>query len=124
MPLDNRSWSEETDTSSIPKSTTFSNQSRASSTGVLLRICTYRNETVGSYCGSFEWVDLPMCRHTRDVIPSLLRRIKRYEIEEEHARAREARLEDSKSRFHMVVRLLLIGWASSLLVMALAVCRC
>ncbi|KAK4415017.1 hypothetical protein Salat_2608800 [Sesamum alatum] len=145
MPVDNGSWSEETDTSSIPRSTTFGNQSRGSSSPFVMRICICGNETVvrtswtnnnpgrrfracagynGSYCGSFEWVDPPMCRRARDVIPGLLRCIKQYEIEEQHARAREGRLEASKRRFRMLLRLVLIVWGSSLLVMALAVCCC
>ncbi|KAL0405665.1 UNVERIFIED_CONTAM: hypothetical protein Slati_3880400 [Sesamum latifolium] len=83
-------------TSSNCSSKAYSRQSCSSSLGGTLCICkcgkdvevrtSWNNNNPGrrfrgcpghggSYCGSFEWVDPPMCRRAREVIPELLKHI-------------------------------------------------
>ncbi|KAL0427178.1 UNVERIFIED_CONTAM: hypothetical protein Slati_2892600 [Sesamum latifolium] len=75
-------------------------QKASSSNSDILRICTCgREEAVrtswmstnpsrrfrgcsddeGKYCGTFQWVDPPMCNRSKDVIPRLLNRLNQYE---------------------------------------------
>ncbi|KAK4433381.1 hypothetical protein Salat_1100400 [Sesamum alatum] len=53
----------------------------------------------GTYCGTFEWIDPPMCLWSKEVIPSLLNRLNQFElglkrakerVEQERARGRRS----------------------------------
>ncbi|KAL0440661.1 UNVERIFIED_CONTAM: hypothetical protein Sradi_0005000 [Sesamum radiatum] len=69
----------------------------------------------GKYCGSFQWVDPPMCRRSREIIPGLLALMNQYESAVKRAKD-HAELE-SKRRCRCVALLILclFCWAASLI---------
>ncbi|KAK4429050.1 hypothetical protein Salat_1205000 [Sesamum alatum] len=78
---------EDDDGDGLSMNTSSSNPSQSRSTGnsflydmepedsACVRICKCGNDLTGVYCGVFEWIDPPMCRRAKDVIPGLLNRI-------------------------------------------------
>ncbi|KAL0309138.1 UNVERIFIED_CONTAM: hypothetical protein Sradi_5856100 [Sesamum radiatum] len=69
----------------------------------------------GKYCGSFQWVDPPMCRRSREVIPGLLARMNQYESAVKRAKD-HAELESKRQRRCVALLILcLFCWAASLM---------
>ncbi|KAK4431052.1 hypothetical protein Salat_0867200 [Sesamum alatum] len=117
--------------SSTPGYRSGSRHSGTSSDDAFLRICTCGREAVirtswtsanpgrrfrgcpgneGKYCRSFQWVDPPMCRRSREVIPGLLNRLSQYETFTKKAKERIEALEYSRRRSDRILMIALLGW--------------
>ncbi|KAK4438423.1 hypothetical protein Salat_0176600 [Sesamum alatum] len=59
-----------------------------------------------SYCGSFQWVDPPMCRRSQEIIPGLLRCMSNYENMIKRAAEQVEELECSCCRLRRLLLLL------------------
>ncbi|KAL0456734.1 UNVERIFIED_CONTAM: hypothetical protein Slati_1012600 [Sesamum latifolium] len=69
---------------------------------------------IGQYCRSFQWVDPPMCRRSKEIIPGLLNRLSQYETT---VKCAKERLEIEQTRRRRSTRLLFIAlvcWAITL----------
>ncbi|KAK4438911.1 hypothetical protein Salat_0225700 [Sesamum alatum] len=105
------SWSGNNSGGSARNGTGRSNSWRnsSSSSAEVMRTCTCGREVVvrtswttmnpgrrfrgcpgdaGKYCGTFQWVDPPMCRRSLEVIPGLLNRINQYDARRQRAQER------------------------------------
>ncbi|KAK4425440.1 hypothetical protein Salat_1738000 [Sesamum alatum] len=116
MSADNAHWSSEGSASAQKHSSPSSWQTSASSGGA-------RCSGQGSYCGSFEWVDPPMCPRAKEVIPGLLKRLNQYEEAVEIAKHRESQIEDLKRKYRQLCCVAFFLWTASMLFMSLIGCH-
>ncbi|KAL2238077.1 UNVERIFIED_CONTAM: hypothetical protein Sindi_0999400 [Sesamum indicum] len=59
----------------------------------------------GQYCDTFQWVDPPMCRRSKEIIPGLLNRISEYETRMKHL---NARLQTKETRHHRLMNYVIV----------------
>ncbi|KAK4441730.1 hypothetical protein Salat_0507900 [Sesamum alatum] len=71
---------------------------------------------MGSYCGTFQWVDPPMCRRSKEVILGLLNRISDYESEVKRADERVAKMQEVVRHHQRRLRWALVGSALTVLI--------
>ncbi|KAK4434998.1 hypothetical protein Salat_0662800 [Sesamum alatum] len=74
---------------------------------------------MGKYCGTFQWVDPPMCRRVVDVIPGLLKWLSAYEKAAMATNDHAARLEACLRGSRRMLRLTLIGWIYPIILISL-----
>ncbi|KAK4412538.1 hypothetical protein Salat_2900900 [Sesamum alatum] len=70
----------------------------------------------GYYCGTFQWVDPPMCRRSKEVIPGLLNRISQYESEVKRANERVGEMQEVVRHHQHRLRWALVSWTLTVMI--------
>ncbi|KAK4396911.1 hypothetical protein Sango_1527700 [Sesamum angolense] len=68
----------------------------------------------GKYCRTFQWVDPPMCRRSKEIIPGLLNRLNQYENAIKRANETVALERRRRRRFVVLLLLCIFCWATTL----------
>ncbi|KAK4421680.1 hypothetical protein Salat_2118600 [Sesamum alatum] len=66
-----------------------------------------------TYCGTFEWVDPPMCRWSKEFIPRLLNRLNQFELALKRAKERVEEERARGRRYIRIIFVLVLCWAFS-----------